>query len=159
MLVVRCLDASNTNALREGEVYYAFPINEGMEAAYISRFPKVEAHTGCFQLRRFEEVPQVSPVLDAYEVHFYAAATDKKYLLYGFEAADIYMILYKDKQLTQFFACMDRKKCEIKDKIAQVNTFAEYTLFPTALKIEQLEELSEVGHVEEKAEYEQMTLF
>ena len=144
MLVVKCIDASNTNALKENEVYYAFPLNETMQAAYISRFPRIEAHTGCFQLSRFVEVEQVAPIVEAYEIHFKAKANNKTYKLYGFDIDKPHMVLYKDSALSEFFACVHKEKCTKHKKLTESSVFARYSAIPTVLRLGDFEGIEEV---------------
>jgi len=68
MLLLECIDATNTRGLEIHKEYYGFPINES--AAYISRFPRKSSHTGCYQLSRFKILKEMKSVAeDAHDVH------------------------------------------------------------------------------------------
>ncbi|MFA1820571.1 hypothetical protein ACDX78_10370 [Virgibacillus oceani] len=47
-----CIDATNSDVLKEGDQYFVFP--HGISSFYISKFDNVKSHTGAFQRGRFE---------------------------------------------------------------------------------------------------------
>lgn len=163
MLLVECIDASNLSVLTEGKRYYAFPVNSSH--AYISNFPNENAHSGCYSLHRFREVPQEVEQKEPYVYHYKIFATKKTVVVYGFEVTSQLIAIYKDPALKHLIGCVSKEKCTVHQKLEPVTSWAAYVVFPSVLLLGDLEGLQEVvdNGVAEKevteCKFEQLCLF
>lgn len=142
MLHVECVDATNTSVLLEDDHYYAFPVNSSH--AYISKFPNEKAHTGCYSLQRFIEVPQEVEQKEPYVYHYKIFATKKTVVVYGFEVTQQLVAIYKDYTLEHFIGCVSKEKCTVNQKLEPVTSWGAYTVFPSSLRLGDLEGLQVV---------------
>ncbi|WP_274307473.1 hypothetical protein [Solibacillus daqui] len=159
MLVVECIDATNVSVLSVGAQYYAFPVNNSF--AYISKFPNENAHTGCYSLSRFAEVPQLRKQVEAYEYMYEIAATKKKFIVYGFEASHNLVAIYKDKALEQYIGCVSKERCSVHQTLGLVDWKEDLIIFPSSLRLGDFEAVQEFSIVPAPVEImnEQLCLF
>ncbi|MGG6437396.1 hypothetical protein ABET52_06070 [Saccharococcus caldoxylosilyticus] len=114
-----CVDASLTMVLEEGRKYFLFP--GGPDHYYVSRFPKANAHTGCFHKSLFQIVqedewppePPVDsiPALDSSKIYAAKLVWRKrgyeqvKLGTYYLQPAGTHAYVYRDKQLKKCVGC------------------------------------------------------
>ena len=162
MLVVECIDATNISVLLAGSKYYAFPVNSSH--AYISKFPNKNAHTGCYSLTRFVEVPQVIKQKEPYVYHYFVYATKKILLVYGFQVSNQLIAIYRDAQIKQFIGCVPVERCTAFQKLEPVTSWGSYQVSSGGIRLSDAEGVLEVCNeviVEETGQdqYEQLCLF
>jgi hypothetical protein len=114
-----CIDASLTMVLEKGKTYFLFPI--GSDHYYVSRFPKANAHTGCFHKSLFQIVqkdewpPEPAadnvPVLDSSKIYAAKLVWRKrgyqqvKLGAYYLQPAGTHAYVHRDKQLKKRVGC------------------------------------------------------
>ena len=162
MLRVECIDATNISVLSAGSQYYAFPVNSSH--AYISKFPNENAHSGCYSLSRFIEVPTVIEQKEPYVYHYFVYATKKTLLVYGFQVSNQLIAIYKDAQIKQFIGCVPVERCTASQKLEPVSSWGSYQVSSGGIRLCDLEGVQEVAGkvvVEEiqRGQYEQLCLF
>jgi hypothetical protein len=114
-----CVDTGETTVLEKGKKYFLFP--GGPDHYYVSRFPKANAHTGCFHKSLFQIVqedewpPEPStdnvPVLDSSKIYAAKLIWRKrgyqqvKLGTYYLQPARTHAYVYRDKQLEKCVGC------------------------------------------------------
>lgn len=59
MLKGICSDAGQTNVLIQGTTYFLFPA--GPSHFYVSKFPSINSHRGCFRKSLFDDLEEFIP--------------------------------------------------------------------------------------------------
>ena len=111
MLQGTCIDTENTVVLTAGERYYLFP--NGPDRYYVSRFPNVNAHTGCFEAKQFKLIDEEEPLMPEIDREkVYLAHMYRKERFHGLELKEYFIKpgkthcnIYHDRSMTQFKGC------------------------------------------------------
>ncbi|WP_061579683.1 hypothetical protein [Saccharococcus caldoxylosilyticus] len=114
-----CVDTGETTVLEKGEKYFLFP--SGLDHYYVSKFPTVHAHHGCFHKSLFELVqenewpPEPSadnvPILDSSKIYAAKLVWRKRGYehialgTYYLQPTGTHAYFYYDKQLKRFGGC------------------------------------------------------
>jgi hypothetical protein len=114
-----CVDTGETTVLEKGKKYFLFP--GGPDHYYVSRFPKANAHTGCFHKSLFQIVqedewpPEPStdnvPVLDSSKIYAAKLIWRKRgyeqfpLSMYYLRLSKTHAYVYRDKQLEKCIGC------------------------------------------------------
>jgi hypothetical protein len=168
-----CIDASLTMVLEKGKKYFLFP--SGLDHYYVSKFPKANAHTGCFHKSLFKlvqedewppEPPANSiPALDSSKIYAAKLVWRKR----GYQQVELgtyylqpkktHAYVYRDKQLNKCIGCFPLHWfAEFREVDAEGNVTNE-DIFETNEAIVETE-VPEHETKEEKHEtFEQMSIF
>jgi hypothetical protein len=119
MLQGICVDASLTMVLEKGRKYFLFPGDP--DHYYVSRFPKANAHTGCFHKSLFQIVQEEEwppepaaynvPVLDSSKIYEAKLVWRKRGYqqvelgMYYLQPKKTHAYVYRDKQLEKCVGC------------------------------------------------------
>lgn len=109
-----CIDANNSDLLKEGQPYFIHEAGPGV--GYVSRFPRQGSHFGMYQLNRFKQPKEpVEPPtwdsshLDRNKIYsaelFYSRRYIIKLGLYYIKPRKTHANFYKDPACTQFQGC------------------------------------------------------
>jgi hypothetical protein len=114
-----CVDAAATTVLEKGKTYFIFP--NGPDYYYVSNFPQVNSHQGCFHKSLFKLVqedewppePAVDnvPVLDSSKIYAAKLIWRKrgyqqvKLGTYYLQPSETHAYVYRDKQLKKCVGC------------------------------------------------------
>lgn len=178
MLKVECIKNTNSAVLEVGRVYYAFPLPNGTHA-YISKFPRETAHTGCFSIDRFQvtdrevlpptrltgppKVRQLKPVEQYYQLKLICVPIHYQVLLYGCVVSTDEFAVYTDAAFQKPIGTLKAKMFEKVKEVQAPHSRAYVSPFPAVLKYGDLIEMRKAGLCEEVRidpfESEQLSLF
>lgn len=106
MIKGKCVDNTNLLKVIVGEEYFLFP--NGENYYYVSKFPNIKAHIGCYQKERFKEVKYAFESNKVYLADLiwrsngYKSAELKKYFIVSKKS---HAFFYHDKDLKKLGGC------------------------------------------------------
>ncbi|WP_458412756.1 hypothetical protein ACNQFZ_18390 [Schinkia sp. CFF1] len=68
MLQGICIDTGQTTVLEKGKLYFLF--QNGETHFYVSKFPRIDSHTGCYKANRFQIIQNIELNNDQNESYF-----------------------------------------------------------------------------------------
>jgi hypothetical protein len=174
MLQGVCVDPGQTEVLEKGKTYFLFP-NDDVHY-YVSNFPNINAHKGCFHKKYFQVIeresyppePTVRPIhLDQQKIYRadliwvrpgYKPFTSKEYYI---KPRTTHGDCYHDKNLTKLGGCFPLHWFDNFIEIGVQVSVPVPLMDETIIKNDEIEPISnETVHVISKSEqYEQLSLF